>query len=505
MQWTGSLMHTIPKPGKSAVSPDGWRSILLLEADCKAVLKALRPGIVSSLDRARPLSKFGGLPGRPLSLPAAFVRAHLVSLKQQGISGGAVFLDVKSAYYSIIRDFVTSTQAERQDVDSISQRVSQLFVDREQRQRFVEAFQRVNVLERLWTQILPRSPTSRPTFDVHGMSNAVIPIALFRLLLARRLVHRLLMSFLDFCSALFSTFSSKRYTKKACRLRSPGLIMMERLCVPPAPGTLPGQMTLPFCSRRMLLNKLSLPSNLSRPPRIVNCVNLDLSPTSSPTSLKHCPSFVGRALKQQGAQPSARRLRPLLLLVATVLWSPSDWLLKTPIWVPSFVATSPRSPISANERICLGCLNPLGQNSCTTLASLCVRKCISSASESFLVTCTVPVSGDSPLPTNSKLQLSLCRRSSVAAYVQLLDSLPRASPTNSVQPCWSCPLPTRCLLLKGLEPRASWLTVRQNLFGVPLQRTEFGFRWHCLHSTKSPWRRNALGLHPSILPISMRR
>ena len=148
-QWTGGLLHSIPKPGKSACCPEGWRSILLLEADGKAILKAERHGLVAAFQRSRAAAQAGGLPGLPLSVPASFVRAHLVSLKQQNVSGGIVFFDVKSAYYSVIRHLLISTRLQRQDPDFARLRANDLFADPVLREHFVYEFQRGNLLAAL--------------------------------------------------------------------------------------------------------------------------------------------------------------------------------------------------------------------------------------------------------------------------------------------------------------------------------------------------------------------
>ena len=148
-QWTGGLLHSIPKPGKNATSPEGWRSILLLENDGKAILKTMRPGIVRTMQRSRALAQFGGLPAMPLTVPAAFVRAHLVNLHTQRRTGGIVFFDVRAAYYSVVRDFLTSTSAQRADDHFVQHRAQRLFADASLQQHFVEAFRRGNLLTEL--------------------------------------------------------------------------------------------------------------------------------------------------------------------------------------------------------------------------------------------------------------------------------------------------------------------------------------------------------------------
>ena len=146
-QWTGGLLHSIPKPGKDASTPEGWRSDFLLEADGKAVLKAVRQNLVTVMEDVRAPAQFGGLPKRPLSLPSSYVRAHLASLAWQNASGGILFLDVHSAYYSVIRDCLNSTAAQQGDSAFIEKRAARLFANADLRSQFTEAFRRGNLLE----------------------------------------------------------------------------------------------------------------------------------------------------------------------------------------------------------------------------------------------------------------------------------------------------------------------------------------------------------------------
>ena len=103
-QWTGGQAKAIPKSRLAASLPTGWRSILLLEASAKGVQRAFRRPLVDHLLRLRPPSQFGGLPGMPLTLPAIFVRSHIQRLRHLGASGAVLFLDCRSAYYSVVRD-----------------------------------------------------------------------------------------------------------------------------------------------------------------------------------------------------------------------------------------------------------------------------------------------------------------------------------------------------------------------------------------------------------------
>ena len=144
-QWTGGLLHSIPKPGKLACCPETWRSILLIEADGNAVLKAERHGLVRVFQNSKAAAQAGGLP----DVPASFVRAHLVNLRQQNISGGIIFFNVKSAYYSVIRHLLTSTRVQRQDPAYACACAAEFFTDPVLRENFVQEFRQGNLLAAL--------------------------------------------------------------------------------------------------------------------------------------------------------------------------------------------------------------------------------------------------------------------------------------------------------------------------------------------------------------------
>ena len=53
LQWSGGRATPIPKPGKPPGSLSGWRSILLLESDAKALQKSMRGSLVAAMERGR--------------------------------------------------------------------------------------------------------------------------------------------------------------------------------------------------------------------------------------------------------------------------------------------------------------------------------------------------------------------------------------------------------------------------------------------------------------------
>ena len=134
--WGGGLLAVVPKPNKAADAVEGWRSILLLEQDGKAFQKAVRPGLVKVAMSARSVLQFGGLPRMSLSLPSLVARSHLVHLRIHGRSGGLIFVDVKTAYYAVVRDIIAATPAQRSDPSFVASKSEQLFRDPQLRQAF---------------------------------------------------------------------------------------------------------------------------------------------------------------------------------------------------------------------------------------------------------------------------------------------------------------------------------------------------------------------------------
>ena len=145
-QYAGGLASTVPKPGKASDTPEGWRAILLLESDAKAFQKAMRPALLDALHVARAPAQFGGIPGMSLTLPSSLLRAHLLRLHANQHSGGVVFVDVRSAYYSVVRDIISATPAQRQDVEWAAKRAAFLFKDTSLQEQFIQRLQAGNPL-----------------------------------------------------------------------------------------------------------------------------------------------------------------------------------------------------------------------------------------------------------------------------------------------------------------------------------------------------------------------
>ena len=138
MQWRGGLSTSVPKPGKPSDRHLGYRAIMLLEGDNKALQKAMRPALLQALPQLGTPDQMGGRPGFGLSLPAACVKAHLANLKRTRTSGAVIFIDSASAYYSITKDFLALSWEQKQNEELLRARARVLFDTVELQEDFIQ-------------------------------------------------------------------------------------------------------------------------------------------------------------------------------------------------------------------------------------------------------------------------------------------------------------------------------------------------------------------------------
>ena len=136
LQWTGGLAHSIPKGSKDPSTCAAWRSIMLLEADAKAVQRAFRPHLLAVFRDGRPFDQYGGVPQCPLTLPAFLARTHLAAMKTQGRCGGILFLDCTAAYYSVAREILVAPPGTYDTPGWVRTRAAELFSSEEEQAAF---------------------------------------------------------------------------------------------------------------------------------------------------------------------------------------------------------------------------------------------------------------------------------------------------------------------------------------------------------------------------------
>ena len=140
MQHNGGLARAIPKSKLQAGTPAGWRSILLLEPSGKIIQKAYRKQLIVALEQYKSRNQFGGLPKRRLEEPSVIVRAHFARLRTRQQTGGALFIDSRAAYYSLVRDALVES-CTCQDDSLLWRRARQLFPFPDDQQSYVRHMQ----------------------------------------------------------------------------------------------------------------------------------------------------------------------------------------------------------------------------------------------------------------------------------------------------------------------------------------------------------------------------
>ncbi|CAE6935081.1 unnamed protein product, partial [Symbiodinium sp. KB8] len=136
LQHNGGLARAIPKSKQQAGTPAGWRSILLLEPTGKILQKAYRTQLVLALEQHKSKNQFGGLPRRRLDDASVMVRAHFARLKAGRQTGGALFIDSRAAYYSLVRDSLIRSQTLQTEAQ-LYQRARALFPFRDDQAPYV--------------------------------------------------------------------------------------------------------------------------------------------------------------------------------------------------------------------------------------------------------------------------------------------------------------------------------------------------------------------------------
>ncbi|CAE7557354.1 X-element\ORF2 [Symbiodinium sp. CCMP2592] len=137
-QWKGGLATCVPKPGKPCTQHKGYRAIMLLEGDNKALQKCMRPSLLKAMPYLGVPDQMGGRPGYALTQPSACVKAHLHRLRRTRQSGAVIFIDAAAAYYSIAKDLLSLTPAQRRDRTYLESRATRLFQFEDLRQQFVQ-------------------------------------------------------------------------------------------------------------------------------------------------------------------------------------------------------------------------------------------------------------------------------------------------------------------------------------------------------------------------------
>eukprot|EP00435_Cladocopium_sp_Y103_P065752 s466_g27.t1 len=105
LQFKGGLLHTIGKKQKSNLLKD-MRGIALLDGLGKLSHAVLRSQMLPALQEARAPLQLGGFPHQSTLFATQYLRAFTCLADSKHLSSAVLFLDVKSAFHSLIRELV---------------------------------------------------------------------------------------------------------------------------------------------------------------------------------------------------------------------------------------------------------------------------------------------------------------------------------------------------------------------------------------------------------------
>ena len=146
IQRKGRSLYSVWKGKAAPHLGSSHRGILVSSTIGKAYHKILRSKNVPALAAAATPLQIGGIPRRPATMAAHVVRAHQQWAAKQGRSQATVFLDLREAFYRIMRPLVVGFQGSDEDIARIVREVNlppyvmhELHAHLEQQSLFVQA------------------------------------------------------------------------------------------------------------------------------------------------------------------------------------------------------------------------------------------------------------------------------------------------------------------------------------------------------------------------------
>ena len=136
--WRGTQAAALLKPTKPPRSLASWRNIALFDCCAKGIGAAVRAQLCAALQRVGTKGQHGALRHSSIGVPSHFVQSYLRVARSQKRSGAIVFLDGKSAYYSIIRQHLFPLQ-EQDDHSVLRALLASLHHDEQQQDAVIAA------------------------------------------------------------------------------------------------------------------------------------------------------------------------------------------------------------------------------------------------------------------------------------------------------------------------------------------------------------------------------
>ena len=124
IQFKGGSLHAVWKGKSSPAHCSSHRGILVSSTTGKAFHRVLRDRAVQALQHVTTDMQIGGLPRFPVVLASHFVRLFQEGSKSHRYSYGLLFLDLREAFYRVVRPLLVGTGNKDEDIAAIVKAVS---------------------------------------------------------------------------------------------------------------------------------------------------------------------------------------------------------------------------------------------------------------------------------------------------------------------------------------------------------------------------------------------
>ena len=144
VEWAGGWLIPLFKGKGNVCAMSGYRAILLESTISRAVSRSWRPKLLNGLDTVTHTLQCGGRPGlsiEALHLHVQFWRQRAISIKQ---SMAVIFLDIRAAFYSIIKQMVAGEAAGMRDLSTIFKKMG---LPVEMYHEFIQQVQNINLIK----------------------------------------------------------------------------------------------------------------------------------------------------------------------------------------------------------------------------------------------------------------------------------------------------------------------------------------------------------------------
>ena len=172
LKWKGGIAFPLYKQKGDSSDPNNHRSILLAEMLAKRYHRWVRSSIVPFFDRER-LALHAGVSGRlSTAVLSLSLRAFQARMQETRQTYGLLFLDLKSAFYSVLREFLVGCP----DQDDLPDRLSKLGFPDSQADEIIATMTEFRPKDQPWGDFLGRLQgiLDSTWFVITGSSRVVV-------------------------------------------------------------------------------------------------------------------------------------------------------------------------------------------------------------------------------------------------------------------------------------------------------------------------------------------